>query len=60
MSQTDPEIMRVIQEVEDQTREKLIERAATEGLTPAEVQRAMTVERHWKERRHDEPGKQEN
>ncbi len=48
MNKTDPDTMRVVLNAEYRMREDLIERAATYGLTPDEVQRAMTIDRNWK------------
>lgn len=48
MRPTDLAALRVVQMVEGWEREKLIERAATVGLTPQEIEKSMTIERNWK------------
>ncbi|MBU3654275.1 MAG: hypothetical protein FGM44_14455 [Limnohabitans sp.] len=48
MRQTDLAALRVVQMVERIEHEKLIERAATVGLTPQEIEKSMNIERNWK------------
>jgi hypothetical protein len=44
----DPDILRAVRQVEADTRDRLIELAATECLTPAEIERARSIESNWK------------
>lgn len=48
MRPTDYAALRVVQMVERMEHEKLIERAATVGLTPQEIEKSMTIEHNWK------------
>jgi hypothetical protein len=48
MKRQDPHLLNLVRQVEDRSRAALIERAAKEGLTPNEVQRAMEIERNWR------------
>lgn len=44
MNCDDPDLIAVVQLAEERMRQALIDRAAVEGLTPAEIQRAITIE----------------
>ena len=59
MSQQDPEAYALLMFSLERNRQRLIERAATEGLTPEEVQFAETIEGYFKRDREDLADKRE-
>lgn len=44
MSTNESDLLPLVQLAEERLRQELIERAAVEGLTPAEIQRAVSLE----------------
>lgn len=59
MNPNDQDLMAMVQLAEERTRQALIERAAVEGLTPAEIQRAVTIESNRRADREAEAARRE-